>query len=100
MSFLSIVLIAAILAPTVIKLSHAIFEHENIECLDVITDHVHKIELDCDFQKFKFSAQTYSIFIDYTIIESFEVSIKNINKYSFLSKYQKLHFSLRGPPIS
>lgn len=96
----SLLLIVAILAPSVVKLSHALLEHQEQLCQEEGSVHIHEIELDCDFQKFNLSPQTYPIFIDFTIANDFTVLEKDVNQYTFLSKYQTLHFSLRGPPLS
>ena len=90
----------AILAPAVFKISHALYEHENIECVDINSEHAHQTELDCDFQKFKFSHQTYPTFVNYSFPEFFEPYTIGVVEYTFLSKYKKLHFSLRGPPAT
>ncbi len=99
-SVLSLLLIGAILVPSVVKLSHALFEHKEQLCQELGSVHMHEMELDCDFQKFKLSSHNYPTFSDVEV--SFPtISKKEIfNYYSFLSKYQKLHFALRGPPIS
>lgn len=95
----SLLIIAAILTPSIIKLSHAIYEHEEQQCESVGSLHVHEVELDCDFQKFKLSPQYHIVL---TVIEKLPAPVikeKSFDLYSFLSKYQKLHFALRGPPL-
>lgn len=99
-SITTLLLVLCILAPTAVKLSHAIYEHESLQCTEPGAIHVHEIELDCDFQKFKLSTQYYSILVNFeTKILPVEL-IKNSDFYSFLNNYQKLPFALRGPPIS
>ncbi len=101
-SFLSssicLLLVVCILAPSLAKLSHALFEHQHSECKNAKTLHVHEAELDCDFQKFKLSPQFYPSF--WTAMEKIPVIFpqNNYPPYSFLSKFQKHHFVLRGPP--
>lgn len=94
----SLVLIAAILSPSFIKLSHALYEHQDLVCLDDSISHVHQTELDCELQKFKLSPQTYFDIVE--IVEIKALSETNIysNYYAFLSDFQKLPFALRGPP--
>lgn len=99
-SIMSLLLVAAILSPAFVKLSHALFEHEEQTCVDVGSVHIHKIEIDCDFQKHNISPQHYPDFVKVTKIVPKSVEKENFNYYFFLTKYQKLHFALRGPPVS
>lgn len=93
-------LVFSILAPTTVKLYHAIYQHQEQLCIDDSSTHVHEIEFDCDFQKFKLSPQLYPNFVNIHEVELAVVRKNDMNHYSFLNKYQKLHFDLRGPPIS
>jgi len=99
-SIISLLLVAAILSPAIIMLSHALYEHEEQVCEEIGTVHVHEVEIDCDFQKFKLSPQHYPNFAKTIKVHPKMIREKGFNYYSFLSKYQKLHFTLRGPPIS
>jgi hypothetical protein len=99
-TFTTLLLVLCILAPIAVKLSHAIYEHESLECSEPAAIHVHEIELDCDFQKFKLSTQYYSVPTKFENKIVAVERVKNFNFYTFLSKYQKLHFALRGPPVS
>lgn len=99
-SLLSLLLIVAILAPSLFKLTHALLEHQEQLCQEVGSVHIHEIEIDCDFQKFNLSPQTYPSFEDVNVPVVNLGSVEILNNYFFLSKYQKLHFALRGPPIS
>lgn len=95
---LSICLVCTLLFPTSFKFAH-IFEHHNHEvCVGGDTTHIHQVDLDCDFQKFQLNNNlTFST----TLFKLFEAQIESskiISQYTFLSKYQRLHFSLRGPP--
>ena len=99
-SVLSLLLIVAILAPSVLKLSHAFFEHHEQLCQELSSVHIHEIELDCDFQKYKLSSLNYPTFSNVDVPFATIPKKEIFNYYSFLSKYQKLHFALRGPPVS
>lgn len=99
-SIISLLLIAAILTPSFVKLSHALYEHQETECQEIGSVHVHDVEFECDFQKFKLSSQYYPNFVNNLSIDISIIKEKDFNFYSFLSKYQKLHFTLRGPPAS
>ncbi len=98
LSFTSILLIGAINLPSFVKLSHALFEHTEQTCEEQGSLHIHEAELDCDFQKFNLSSQFYPQLQDYTLHPPRIIKKENNNHYFFLSNYQKLHFSLRGPP--
>ena len=95
----SLLIIAAILTPSIIKLSHAIYGHEEQQCKIIGSLHVHEVEQDCDFQKFKLSPQYHIILADIEKLSTPVIKEKNLDLYSFLNKYQKLHFELRGPPL-
>lgn len=99
-SFLALFLAVAILAPTIVKLSHALYEHQEQVCEVIGSVHVHEVEIDCDFQKFQLSPQLYSVFAETIKVYPNFIKENDFNYYSFLSKYQKLHFTLRGPPLS
>ena len=97
-STISVLLVVCILAPSITKLAHALYEHHSEECTEADSLHVHEAELDCDFQKFHLSPQFTPFLIAFTSYTP-EITRENTNNfYFFLSKYQKLHFVLRGPP--
>ncbi|HCO85017.1 MAG TPA: hypothetical protein DIT95_16025 [Arenibacter sp.] len=97
-SFIAVLLVGLIALPSILKLKHAIFEHHTFVCKEKGKLHIHEVELDCDYHKFNLT-HYYTLFqkefITFTVIAK---SKKIINFYNFLSKYQKLHFSRRGPP--
>lgn len=97
-SILALLLIGAILSPSILKLSHALFEHQEQVCEEIGSVHFHEIEIDCDFQKYKLSTITY-VSLGNNAVLKIEIPQKRIfNYYNFLSSYQSLHFALRGPP--
>lgn len=100
LNVVSLVLVLFLFAPSIVKLKHAISEHEHFECTSIGKLHIHKVELDCDFEKFNLSPQLYSELIE--IPQPISLAQFKVYEecYTFLSKYQKLHFSLRGPPIA
>lgn len=96
--FLTIALVAALLVPTVIKFTH-IFTHHNHEvCLGGESTHLHTLDLDCEFYKFKLNNNGTFSFFNVEIYQQQENQLEFVSQYNFLSKYQRLHFSLRGPP--
>ncbi|MDL5511805.1 hypothetical protein QSE00_08280 [Arenibacter sp. M-2] len=97
-SIIAVLLVGLITLPSILKLKHAIFEHHTFVCKEKGKLHIHEVELDCDYHKFNLThlyTLTQQEFATFTIVPKTE---KIINFYNFLSKYQKLHFSRRGPP--
>lgn len=87
-----------LLLPSAIKVSHAFNHYKHEVCLGEKTTHFHKADLECKFYNFKL---TQNYLVAHYSINAFKtkiVSIKTVSQYTFLSSYQKPHFSLRGPP--
>ncbi|NKI25049.1 hypothetical protein HCG49_00570 [Arenibacter sp. 6A1] len=97
-SILAILLLAAISVPTILKIQHALYEHQNFVCKEKGSLHVHEIEFECDFDTLTITHYYFWPFQEFTSYSAVEKTTKIINFYQFLSKYQKLHFSRRGPP--
>lgn len=94
----TLVLALALLVPSAVKFSHVFSHHHHEICNGENQAHLHKTDIDCNFYKFKLSSS-------FTLPDTgFEfVSIEDNHSiydtsYAFLSDYQQLHFSLRGPP--
>lgn len=93
-----LLLVTLLLTPSVVKLGHLISEHEHLDCSAVGELHIHEIELDCDFHDFNLSPQIHSSLVEVPRPLIVNIPKKITFQYTFLSKYQKLHFALRGPP--
>ncbi|MBJ6367624.1 hypothetical protein JF259_05945 [Snuella sp. CAU 1569] len=95
---LTFLLAAALLFPAAIKFAHIFSHHEHEVCLGESTTHLHKLDVDCAFYKFKLSnTYTFSLFsVELFSVE--EPTSKIESYYTFLSEYQSSHTSLRGPP--
>ena len=91
-------MVAFLFTPSIIKITHALFEHELKECKAVGQLHIHEVELDCDFHDFNLSPQLHSSLVEVPRPLTIHIPNKITSQYTFLSKYQKLHFALRGPP--
>lgn len=87
-----------LLVPSAIKLVHVFEHHEHEVCKGGETTHIHNIDLDCEFQKFQLNKNFTLSDISFAIFKHIENSKTNLSQYHFLNKYQRLHFSLRGPP--
>ena len=92
-------LVWTLLLPSAVKSMHIFENHQHEVCYGESDAHFHTLDIDCEFYNFKIN-------VPYTLPEkgivlSFYPDIKNaiISEYSFLSGYQTLHFSLRGPPV-
>lgn len=97
-SAVSLLLVLLMLTPSIVKLVHAIDEHEHFECNAIGQLHVHEVEFDCDFEKFNLSPQIYPDLVltpGFLVLDQYKIRSQH---YTFLSKFQTLHFSLRGPP--
>ncbi len=95
---LTLVLVTTLLVPSVIKFSHIFSHHQHKICTGGTSTHIHKVDLDCDFQKFQLN-KTFTIHNSYSKLFSLKkLSVKIVSQYDFLSSYQQLYFALRGPP--
>lgn len=99
-SIVSLLMVAFIMMPSLVKLSHALNEHKHFECKTVGKLHIHKLEMGCDFQKFNLSPQIFKPLTVVLGLFTVDGIKKQFSPYSFLNKYQKLNFTLRGPPLA
>ena len=95
---LCLLLVVFLCAPSIVKMAHVLIENEHLECKAIGQLHIHEVELDCDFQDFNLSPQFNSTLVELPRPLTIHISNKIAAQYTFLSKYQKLHFALRGPP--
>lgn len=93
-----IVLIIALLVPSFVKFAHIFENHKHEVCENPQKSHYHEFDVDCEFYKFKLNPQTTTIFDDFVTLD-IEENYKLITSlYHFINDYQRLSFSLRGPP--
>lgn len=88
------------LLPSAIKVGHVFENHKHEVCIDNSTTHLHTLDLDCEFYKFKIGNQTYPILENHEFYILEPTQQLTVNSYNFLSQFQRLHFSLRGPPVN
>ena len=99
LSCIAILILAALSIPDIAKITHAINEHKEFSCSEKSKVHFHEAEFDCDFHKYHITTYFTPIKNNYSLFSP-KIEVKqNQNYYSLLSEFQKLHFSLRGPPI-
>ncbi|WP_456440205.1 hypothetical protein [Psychroserpens sp.] len=96
----TIFIVVCLVLPTVVKFSHIFNHHEHEVCLGENQSHLHEIDTDCDFYKFNLNHQTTLITFNFTPLIINENQETITSQYLFLSSFQKLHFSLRGPPFN
>lgn len=96
---LIITLVITLLVPSFVKLAHAFENHKHEICEVPQKEHIHELDIDCEFYKFKISPQI-AIAIDYDqSLEIFDLNTIIDSQYQFIIDFQRLSFSLRGPPI-
>ncbi|MGB6268565.1 MAG: hypothetical protein WBF67_06085 [Olleya sp.] len=94
----SVVLLLAVLLPSAVKFAHVLEQHKHEVCTDNSSTHMHEMDLDCEFYKFKINP-VFSFKIDYSALETpIQNYLKITSQYHFISTYQKLGIALRGPP--
>lgn len=84
--------------PSVVKLVHALENHQHEVCSNNSTEHFHEFEIDCEFYKFN-KVNPYH-FSDSQPILFYISEFKDDTSgyYSYLNSHRQLYFSLRGPP--
>ncbi|WP_435139459.1 hypothetical protein [Formosa sp. A9] len=91
-------LVLALLIPTFVKFTHVFEDHVHEVCLGEKQTHLHTADVDCEFYKFQLNHH-FTIPFNTTEVyipeENFQIIL---SQYFFLSTFQQLHFSLRGPP--
>lgn len=92
------VLLLCMAMPSLAKLSHAIFEHQERSCSSDTRLHIHTSEFDCEFQKFKVSTPFSPVLFAFRVLVPGITSELPVPSYCFLSPYKILPFSLRAPP--
>lgn len=84
--------------PAIVQLVHHFEKHEHGICISKDDQHFHQKDPEC--QLCHLQGETFAIINDgdYTIFNPQEQILVS-TQYNFLSNYQQLSFSLRGPPV-
>jgi hypothetical protein len=93
-----VLLVIALITPSFVKFSHVFEEHVHEDCNNPQKIHFHEFDLDCEFYKFKLNKKLILVSNEFQFLNVIENHRPNSSQYQFLSDYQFLHFSLRGPP--
>jgi len=95
---LIITLVITLLVPSFVKLAHAFENHEHEICVTPQKEHLHEYNVDCEFYKFKTNPQVAIVFDYSESLNIKDIATPIVSQYQFISNYQRLSFSLRGPP--
>ncbi len=91
---------AAILAPTIIKLGHTLYGHnQEKQCVEYGSNHIHDGNLDCDFHDFTLANKIlFNSSFTYIPVEIPEIRYSS-SVYTYIYKPKEVSFRvLRGPP--
>ncbi len=97
---IAILLIAAVLLPTSVKFAHIFEDHKHELCEDFTTTHIHDLDLDCEFYKFKLNTQFYSLEKPIDLFTNNEIREKHENFQVTFIKSNVVYLSLRAPPAA
>ena len=94
----SLILVIAIITPTLVKSYHGLENHKHEICNEKYSTHFHKLDLDCEFYKFKLN-NTY--YISKVLNKAVYIPLNTnteLSYYFFLRTHQQDSSYLRGPP--
>jgi len=94
----TLIIVVSILVPTAVKFAHVFSHHKHQVCKEGNKTHIHKVDLDCEFHKFQLNKNFTFNKLAFTLFSPQEKPIEIVSQYQFISEYQHLQFSLRGPP--
>lgn len=95
---LTFCLATILILPTALRFIH-IFEHDShIFCDGNQSTHIHQIDMECEFQDYHLHTNFIPTYSKITFLKEQNHLPKIISQYFFISDYQRLPFSLRGPP--
>ncbi len=97
--FVAFLVIACLVMPAMVKLSHAIHHnHDHVVCIEKDQVHFHNIEYDCEFYKFNINHSLFIEHYEYEVASNPETCTLEIAYYNYLNGHQQLTAFLRGPP--
>jgi len=97
---LMIVLSLILLTPVFVKLNHFLENHKHEVCKTPNKLHFHNLQLDCKFYDFRLNTYYYKTPELFELPDLEDIQETVVSQYQFISHYQRLQFSLRGPPRS
>ncbi|MEZ4811038.1 MAG: hypothetical protein R2819_11825 [Allomuricauda sp.] len=98
--YISLVLTIGILAPSGLKLAHALHGHNKEKrCVAYGTDHIHSADVHCDFHDFTLASNVFfASSFAYTPLEAPSFDCPNTFYTSLFKPYKTAYLALRGPP--
>ncbi len=97
-SLLAFMVIGSLGLPSLTAWTHAFSDHQEPKCTDSTTLHIHKVEGDCAFVKFKPAPQFYFTVAAPRIYYPEPATSPIRTTYRFIPTLKSIHFLLRGPP--
>jgi len=94
----AVILILALLTPSIVKFSHIFEDHIHNVCKNPQKTHFHEFDLDCDFYSFKLNTPFCFTPQDLQFLVINKYNQIATQQYLFVSNGQNLHFFKRGPP--
>lgn len=95
----ALLLVMFFLLPAVVNFIHSIKHNHKHELCDNFNEtHLHKLENDCDFCKFKLNQGHYNLNTNTVLVQIGIPTERIYVSYSYQYNCQQLSFSLRGPP--
>ena len=94
----TLILVLTFLLPSTVKFMHIFENHKHEVCYGESDAHFHTLDIDCEFYNFKLNVPFTLPENPKVLIAYLEIKGTVTTDYSFLSDFQRLHFSLRGPP--
>jgi hypothetical protein len=97
---LAVLLVLAVLLPSVVKLTHAFNHHKHKVCDsdNTLQTHFHGSDRDCDFYKFKLTKIQFFKLYEYDLKPPIEFFKPSLKYYTSLRTHQQSTRFLRGPP--
>lgn len=98
----SLIMVVGIMAPSLIKLGHALHGHSSEEkCVSYGTNHIHSSNFDCDFHDFTLASKVlfFSKFV-YTPVEVPKPIYSSTYLSTVFEPYSEEYLALRAPPIA
>jgi len=95
---ITLLIAVVFLVPSAVKFLHIFSHHTHEVCKGYQTTHIHKVDIDCDFYKFQLNKNFTHTFFNIDLFLEKNEPQQIVSQYHFLSKYQRLQTSLRGPP--
>ncbi len=95
---LTIVLVISLITPTLVKFAHVFENHKHEVCLSKQQAHLHTLDLECEFYKFKVNNTFTFKVVNFNLLSIVNNHKVYSSQYQFISEYQRLSFALRGPP--